>query len=370
MLVAFAVANTFDSVYNPDQRTENPIGGIIRASKRLIGLIGALLICASVAGQSPFVIVGGLGAFMAVFVLMFRDFLLGLVASVQIIANKVVKVGDWVTMPKYHADGDVQEISLTLIKVQNFDKTISTIPTNAILIESFRNWTGMQTAGGRRIKRAIFIDMHSIQVCTPEVIDRFEKIELIRDYIQQKKTELEEYNRTHDIDASTINSRRLTNIGTFRAYLEAYLRNHPGLREEMTFLVRHLQPTRNGLPIEIYAFCKETAWTQYEAIQADVFDHVLAILPEFGLQAFQDITDIEVHSAQNLAIPEWQANYTEASTYLVEQNRKLANRPNARVNAAVRRVEEKLKQLGISDDITVAVSERTLSLVWRATSGD
>ena len=216
------------------------------------------MICASLAGEHPFYIIGGLGAFTAVFMLVFRDSVLGLVASIQIIANRVVKVGDWIAMPKFNADGDVQEMSLGLIKVQNFDKTVSTIPTNTVLTESFRNWTGMQISGGRRIKRALLIDIRSIQVCTPEMIERFEQIELIRDYITEKRAELTEYNRTHDVDVSTVNSRRLTNIGTFRAYLKAYLGTHPGLTSEITFLVRHLQPTSNGLPIEIYAFSKET----------------------------------------------------------------------------------------------------------------
>ena len=299
MLVSFAIANTFDAVFNPDQETENPIGSIIRAAKRVFGLIGTLMICASLAGRHPFYIIGGLGAFTAVFMLVFRDYLLGLVASIQIIANRVVKVGDWIAMPKFNADGDVQEMSLGLIKVQNFDMTVSTIPTSAVLSESFRNWTGMQTSGGRRIKRSILIDMHSIQVCTPEMIERFDKIELISDYIAEKKAELAEYNRTHNVKASTVNSRRLTNIGTFRAYLKAYLGTHPGLTSEMTFLVRHLQPTNNGLPIEIYAFCEETNWGPYESVQSDIFDHILAILPEFGLRTFQEFTDVHPGSAKS-----------------------------------------------------------------------
>ena len=298
-LAAFAIASAIEDIFDPDPEVDNPINHIIRASKRLIGLAGIVLICAALAGQNPFVIIGGLGAFMAVIILVFRDYLLGLVASVQIITNRVVRLGDWIAMPKYNADGNVTEMSLTFIKVQNFDKTISTIPTHAVLSESFRNWTGMQTAGGRRIKRSVLIDIRSIQVCTPDMVDRFEKVELIRDYIRGKKAELEGYNREHDVEASPVNCRQLTNIGTFRAYLEEYLRNHPGLSDEMTFLVRHLEPTKNGLPIEVYAFSKETALGKYEAVQADIFDHVLAILPEFDLQAFQEMTDINPNLAED-----------------------------------------------------------------------
>ena len=263
-------------------------------------------------------------------------------------------------MPKYHADGDVLEITLSLIKVQNFDKTISTIPTSAILTESFRNWTGMQNSGGRRIKRALLVDMRSIQVCTPEMIDRFEQIELISDYIQEKKAELGEYNRTHEIDASTVNSRRLTNIGTFRAYLEAYLRHHAGLSDEMTFLVRHLQPTSNGLPIEIYAFCKETAWTQYEAVQADIFDHVLAILPEFDLQAFQEICDATPDSSDQSLPPELQAALAELDQFVVEVNSDLADNPRLQLAPRLKNVKKKIVELGLAEKIDADADGRTI----------
>ena len=361
MIVSFAIADTFDEVFNPDSETENPIGSIIRAAKRVIGIVGTLMICASLMGRQPFYIIGGLGAFTAVFMLVFRDFLLGLVASVQIIANKVVNIGDWITMPKFNADGDVQEISLSLIKVQNFDKTVSTIPTSSVLTESFRNWTGMRTSGGRRIKRSILIDIRSIRVCTDAMVDRFEKIELIHDYIVAKKEELAEYNRTHDVVASTVNSRRLTNIGTFRAYLEAYLSSHPGLTSDMTFLVRHLQPTSNGLPLEIYAFCKETDWGLYESVQADIFDHVLAVLPEFGLETFQEITDFDPSPDRELP-PDYQTSLSEVERLVREENAELDNNPRRRLSTGIQKVNRKIKGLSLEHHLNANGSGRIISL--------
>ena len=290
MRVGQAFLDTCDEIYTSDLPDDNPIDGIIRTVKRLVVLVGVVLIVAAFSGRTPVYFVGGLGAFMAVIVLVFRDSILGLVASIQILANKMVEIDDWIEMPKYGADGDVKAISLNCVKIQNFDKTISMIPTHALLSEGFRNWSGLQSVGGRRIKRSIFIDMHSIKVCTPEMIERFEKIQLISEYIQQKRLEIEQDNDERDIEASPVNGRQLTNIGTFRAYLKAYLEQHPKLSGELTYLVRHLRPTKVGLPIEVYAFCNDTVWANFEAIQADIFDHLLSILPEFGLRAFQDIT--------------------------------------------------------------------------------
>lgn len=362
MLVLFAIANTFDAVFNSDQETENPIGSIVGAAKRVIGVIGTLMICASLTGRHPFYIIGGLGAFTAVFMLVFRDYLLGLVASIQIIANRVVKVGDWIAMPKFNADGDVQEMSLGLIKVRNFDKTVSSIPTSAVLTESFRNWTGMQISGGRRIKRSLLIDMRSIQVCTPEMIERFEPMELIHDYIREKREELAEYNRTHDVDASTVNSRRLTNIGTFRAYLKAYLGTHPGLNSEMTFLVRHLQPTSNGLPIEIYAFSKETNSAAYEAVQADIFDHVLAIVPEFGLKTFQEVSDAHSVEPNPFGSADLQTALTEVEQLIKNENIDLSEKPRQRLATSLRRVQQKIKDLALDERVEANGSGRVISL--------
>jgi miniconductance mechanosensitive channel len=364
MLVGFAVANAIDSVSNPDRETDNPIGSIIRASKRVIGGVGTLLIIASLAGKSPFLIVGGLGAFMAVFMLVFKDYLLGLVSSIQIIANRVVKVGDWVSMPSYDADGEVQTISLTLIKVQNADKTISTIPTSAILKDSFQNWAGVESSGGRRIKRSILIDMRQIQVCTSQMIDRFGRIELIQDYLALKENELEEYNDRHQIEASAVNSRRLTNIGTFRAYLDHYLRCHPGLNPDMPMLVRHLQPGSIGLPIEIYAFCNSTDWSHYESIQADIFDHLLAILPEFELRVFQELAEFEaVTPKEDLSVGAAQAGLAELESLVVEKNRELEKNSRTRPSSRIDSIRRRIADLDLSEKFAVESENRRITLV-------
>jgi len=287
VLVGLAAANACQKLLTPDDDNSNPVVGIIRASKRIIGLVGVVLVCWALAGRNPFVFIGGLGAFMAVIMLVFRDYLLGLVASIQIITHNILRIGDWITMPKYSADGHVTGMSLTLVTVQNFDKTISTIPIQAILSEPIVNRRGMQEAGGRRILRSILIDLESVQVCTPEMLKRLGQIELLRDYMERKQAEIEAYNGEHDAEASRVNCRQLTNIGTFRAYVEAYLRNHPAVNHDLTLVVRHQEPTAYGLPVELYAFTKETGLKAYEAAQADIFDHVLTILPEFGLRAFQ-----------------------------------------------------------------------------------
>ena len=200
----------------------------------------------------------------------------------------MVRVGDWIDMPKYNANGNVISVSFYTIKVRNWDKTVSTIPTYALVSDSFKNWRGMEESGGRRIKRSVHIDMNSIRFCTDEMLVRFEKFDLIADYIKEMKKEIEAYNTEHKVSASApVNARRLTNVGTFRAYIVAYLRNKADIHQNMTFLIRHLQPTEYGLPIQIYVFSKIQAWAKYEAIQADIFDHILAVVPEFDLKVFQ-----------------------------------------------------------------------------------
>lgn len=213
---------------------------------------------------------------------------MGFVAGIQLSANQMVANGDWISMPKYGADGDIVEIALTTVKVQNWDKTITTIPTYALITESFKNWRGMSESGGRRIKRSIRIDLNTIQFCTEEMLNRFGKIQYISRYIEKMKKELQVYNQQELVDESNlVNGRRMTNIGTFRAYVEAYLSNQPMINQEMTFLVRQLAPTEHGLPIEIYVFSKDQAWANYESIQANIFDHILAVVPEFDLQVYQ-----------------------------------------------------------------------------------
>ena len=225
----------------------------------------------------------------AVLMLVFKDTILGFVASIQLSANKMVKPGDWIEMPSHNADGTVEDISLNTVKVRNWDKTIATVPTYALVSESFRNWKGMEESGGRRIKRSINIDMNSVRFVDEDMVKKFRNISLLKEYIENKEIEIIQYNKEKQIDDSVlVNGRRMTNLGTFRKYVEEYLHNHPKIHNEMTFLVRHLQPTERGLPIEIYVFSNDQAWANYEAIQADIFDHILAVIPEFGLKVFQN----------------------------------------------------------------------------------
>ena len=232
-----------------------------------------------------------MGAMTAILLLVFKDSILGLVASIQLTSNDMVRIGDWIEMPKYGADGDVIDVTLHTVKVQNWDKTITTIPSYALISDSFKNWRGMAESGGRRIKRAIYIDLTSIKFCTSEMLDRFEKFQLITDYIRTRKAEITEYNQEHQVDTSElINGRNLTNVGTFRAYLVAYLHHHPKIHQDLTFLIRHLPPGEQGLPIEIYVFSNDQVWANYEAIQADIFDHIFSVVPMFDLRLFQNPT--------------------------------------------------------------------------------
>ncbi|MCP4684170.1 MAG: mechanosensitive ion channel [bacterium] len=291
-LVVNALANAFVDVYRTLEVARNrPIRGFVQLVQIIVYVLLAVLGIAIMFNQSPFGILGGLGAMTAVLILVFKDTILGLVASFQISATDMVRIGDWIEMPKYGADGDVMDVSLHTIKVQNWNKTISTIPTYALISDSFKNWRGMSDSGGRRIKRAVHIDITSVGFCTEEMINRFSKFQYISEYVDKKKKELAEFNEVNKFDTSELaNGRHMTNVGTFRAYLEAYLKNHPKIHQSMTFLVRQLPPGEHGLPIEIYVFSNDQRWAQYEAIQADIFDHVLAVLPMFDLRAFQSPT--------------------------------------------------------------------------------
>ncbi len=238
--------------------------------------------------ESPALLFSGLGAMTAVLMLIFKDPILGFVGGIQLSANQMVRRGDWIEMPKYGADGDVLEVALTTVKVQNFDKTITTIPTYALISESFKNWRGMAESEGRRIKRAIHLDLNSIKFCDDALLTRLTRVPYMADYLAQKRQEIDTWNGGHDEGSSTaVHSRRLTNIGTFRAYTVAYLRHRPDIHQEMTFLVRQLAPTPHGVPIEVYVFSRDQNWVNYEAIQSDIFDHLLAVLPEFDLRAYQ-----------------------------------------------------------------------------------
>lgn len=290
--------NAADDIYRTYEISkEKPIKGFIQVVKIILFIIGAILVVSNLIGQSPLLLLSGLGALSAVLMVIFKDSLLGLVAGVQLTSNDMVRVGDWIEMPKYNADGDVIEISLNVVKVMNFDKTITTIPSYALISDSFKNWRGMQTAGGRRIKRSVYIDTSSIQFCTDEMIGKFREIHYLTDYINEKQQEIEEFNQANQInDAIRVNGRRMTNIGVFRAYIFNYLKNHPKIHKDMTLIVRQLAAGENGLPLEIYAFTNETKWTVYEAIQSDIFDHIFAVAPEFGLRIFQNPTGHDMKS--------------------------------------------------------------------------
>ena len=279
-------------VYRSRENTKGiPIRGFVQVAKLVLYFLTGILIISILLNKTPLYLISGLGALTAVLLLIFRDAILGFVAGIQLAANNMVAQGDWIEMPKYGADGDVLEVTLATVKVQNWDKTITTIPTYALISESFKNWRGMEESGGRRIKRAVNIDMSTIKFCDEEMLRRFAKIQYIAEYIEKKKRELEEFNHLTKADnASLANGRRMTNIGTFRAYVGAYLRSHPMVNLDMTFIVRQLPSTEFGLPIEIYVFCKDKKWANYEAVQADIFDHVLAVVPEFDLQVFQNPT--------------------------------------------------------------------------------
>jgi miniconductance mechanosensitive channel len=263
--------------------------GYTDAGKILTYVLGAIFLISIFTGKSPWGILSVLGGLTAVTMLVFKDSILGFVASVQINSTDIVRLGDWVEIPQYGADGDVIDMSIHSIRVQNWDKTISTIPTYALVSNSFKNWRGMSESGGRRIKRALNIDIQSIRFCDEQMLVKFSKTSLIADYIRSKQQEIEEYNQQHNYDQNlNISGRRQTNIGVFRAYIIAYLRSNSKLHQEMTFLVRQLAPSERGLPLEIYVFSKDQAWANYEGIQADIFDHLLAAVPEFGLRIFQN----------------------------------------------------------------------------------
>lgn len=310
-LVGLLVFNSFLNAVVDIYRTfeaskQRPIKGFVQVAKIIVFVFVGIYVLTTLMNRSAWPLLSGLGAMTAVIILVFKDSILGLVASIQLSSNDMVRIGDWIEMPKYGADGDVIDVTLNTVKVRNWDKTVTTIPAYALISDSFRNWRGMSESGGRRIKRALNIDMGSIKFCTPEMLDRFEKFQLVADHIKSKRKEITEYNKEHTIDTSElINGRNLTNIGTFRAYIVAYLRNHPKIHQDMTFLIRHRQPTEYGLPIEIYVFSNDQVWANYEAIQADIFDHILAVVPIFELRLFQNPSGSDFRALTGVAgIPE------------------------------------------------------------------
>lgn len=265
-----------------------PIQSFAQVAKLIVYFAAIIITISLVIGQSPLSLFAGLGAMTAVLMLVFKDPVLGFVAGIQLSYNNMVAIGDWVEIPQHKADGDILEIGLTTVKVRNFDNTITTVPTQSLINESFKNWRGMQESGGRRIKRSIFIDITSISFCDEQQLARYSKVDYIKEYLQSTRAELEQYNAEHaNAQDSVVNGRRITNVGTFRAYILAYLRNHPKINQQLTVLVRQLAPSETGLPIEIYAFSSEKNWIKYESIQADIFDHLFAVAKEFDLRVFQ-----------------------------------------------------------------------------------
>lgn len=296
-----ALFNSMDDIYRTYEVSKNkPIKGYLQLGKIIVYILGGIVIIATIVGQSPLLLLSGIGALTAVLLLVFKDSLLGLVAGIQLSSNDMIRLGDWIEMPKYGANGDVIDISLNTVKVENFDMTITTIPAYALVSDSFINWRGMTQSGGRRINRSIYIDTTSITFCTDEMLDEFEKIRELTHYISDKRKEIALCNLGDNIDTSCLtNGRRLTNIGTYRAYIRIYLKSHPGIHKEMLQIVRQLPPGEHGLPLDIYVFTNDTDWANYETIQADIFDHLLAVVPQFGLRVFQSPSGYDIRRLAN-----------------------------------------------------------------------
>ena len=280
--------NEFYSNSNLSKRLS--IKSYLQVVKLIINILGIIIFIASLIGKSPVYLLCGIGALTAVLMLIFKDTILSFISSIQITSNDLFKVGDWVEAPQFNADGDVIDIALHTIKIQNWDKTITVIPTHKLIDSSFKNWRGMSDSGGRRIKRAIHIDMNSIKFCDDAMISRFSKIDIISEYIDYKRKDIKEYNQSKNCNNSLLNGRALTNIGTYRKYISSYLENNSNINKGMTFLVRQLSPNSNGLPLEIYVFSNDTDWIKYEQIQSDIFDHLVASVKQFDLVLFQNPT--------------------------------------------------------------------------------
>jgi len=289
LLVVISVFNTLDYYFKQsDALKDKPIDSYFQLVRLVAYFIGGVLVVAKVFDKDPQGILTAMGALTAVSMLVFKDTILGFVASIQLSANDMIRVGDWVSMPKYGADGDVIKITLNTVKVQNWDKTISTIPTYSFVSDSFKNWRGMSEAGGRRIKRSIVLKSGSVKFCDQEMISRFKNYHLIKEYLDKRVQEITNYNEEGAFDKNyLINGRHLTNIGVFRVYTEAYIRKLKGIHPGLTRMVFQKEGNEYGVPIQIYCFTETTDWAEYENIQSDIFDHLYAAAPEFGLEVFQ-----------------------------------------------------------------------------------
>lgn len=300
-LVFDSMVNALQTIYSrtPAGRKIN-LTTFAQVAKLLAALIAIILSLAVIFDKSPLVLLGGLGVFASVLMLVFKDVILGFIAGIQLATNRMLARGDWLEMPSHQADGNVELIGLTTVKVRNWDRTVTTIPTYALISDSFKNWQGMSESNGRRIKRSFLIDSNSIRLCDEEMLERFGEIEHISEYLDAKEKEIKQSNskiREARLN-NRVNGRRLTNVGTFRAYIEGYLKTHPDINQEMTLLVRQLDTKGRGIPIEIYCFSSNKEWNAYESIQADIFDHLYAVTPEFDLRIFQEPTgyDFQQHT--------------------------------------------------------------------------
>ncbi|MDV2468393.1 mechanosensitive ion channel [Acinetobacter chinensis] len=309
LTIALAISeflNVFNLIYQRNPKSRNkPIKGYLQLVKLIIFVVCGLMILGTFLKKDVFTLLAGFGAMAAVLMLVFQNTILSLVASVQISSYDMVRIGDWIEMPSLNADGDVIDMSLHTITVQNFDKTFTTIPTNKLVTDTFKNWRGMANAGARRIKRSIYIDQSSIHFMTTDEQQKLKEFLLLDQYLDTKTEELEQFNQQLS-NQSVYNQRRLTNLGTFRAYVEFYLRQHTGIAHNMSLIIRQMQPTSEGLPLEIYAFANTTVWKDYEAIQSDIFDHLIAILPEFGLRIYQAPSGSDMKAFTQHALSETQ----------------------------------------------------------------
>jgi len=289
LLTIDKVLNSFIEIYRSFEVSKRvPVKGYIQLLKIFLYIIGSIMIIANLLDKSPTTLLSGIGALTAVLMLVFKNSILSLVANIQITSNKLIKIGDWLEIKRFGADGDVIEIALNYIRIQNWDKTISVVPMHLMLEEAYKNWSGMTNSGGRRIKRSIHLDINSIKLCDEKMIERFNKINLLNDYMAKKIDDIKNENDSSEFDNTLlVNGRHLTNIGTYRAYIQAYLAANPSIHKDMTFLVRQLAPDEKGLPIELYIFSNNINWVAYEGIQADIFDHLLAVAPEFDLRIYQ-----------------------------------------------------------------------------------
>jgi miniconductance mechanosensitive channel len=289
LVLFFRILNVVKTIVSRiESLKDKPLDSFFQLAKIIISIILTLIILSILAKTKITFFFGAFGAMTAVVILVFKDTLLGFIGSIQLSANDMIRVGDWISMEKFGADGDVIEINLTTVKVKNWDKTITTVPTYSLISDSFKNWRGMQETGSRRIARSIYVNQSTVKFANPELIEKFKKIHLLKQYIVKKEKEVFDYNEQLKADTSLVsNGRKITNIGTFRAYLVEYLNNHPKINKDLTILVRQLDPTASGIPIQIYAFSSDIEWVNYEGIQSDIFDHVLAVIPQFELELFQ-----------------------------------------------------------------------------------